>query len=134
MLWPFKVNGLRLAHLVHYVRSLGRKWLRSFCFGDKTYGRAVGYAGPFRPEGFPENEIGWTIWNEIDEGNGFAEEATRSVLDYCREDLGWTEIVSYIDPSLSRAVSFAVKMGAVLDAAASKPAWEQDALVYRYLK
>jgi RimJ/RimL family protein N-acetyltransferase len=105
-----------------------------FVLETETDGRAVGYAGPFRPEGFPENEIGWTIWNEIDEGNGFAEEATRSVLDYCREDLGWTEIVSYIVPSLSRAVSFAIKMGAVLDAAASKPAWEPDALVYRYLK
>ncbi len=46
-------------------------------------------------------------------GKGFATEAARRIRDYARDDLGWTTVVSCIDPANSASIRVADRLGAV---------------------
>lgn len=94
--------------------------------GDDT---CLGFVGPFYPGGWPEKEIGWTIWPEA-EGKSIAFEAARACIDHAFSDLGWKTAVSYIDPSNSRSIALAKRLGAELDDTADRP--DPGDLVYRH--
>ena len=114
-------------HLIgHWVmRGFG-----SFVMEDKTSGEVFGNVGPWYPEGWPEAELGWTIWTPDAEGKGYAFEAVSAVRDYVFEDLNWPTAVSYIDPDNSRSITLAKRLGATLDARAKGP--DDNDLVYRH--
>ena len=44
--------------------------------------RPLGMAGPWYPDGWPEREIGWTLWSDADEGRGYAREAAEATRDH----------------------------------------------------
>ena len=48
-------------------------------------------------------------------GRGYATEAARRVRDHARDDLGWTTVVSCIDPANTASVRVAERLGAVPD-------------------
>ncbi len=96
----------------------------------KDTGAPVGSMGPWYPEGWPEKELSWTVWDEAAEGQGFATEAMRRIRRYAYDDLGWTTAVSYIDAANARSIALAERLGCVLDGTAHGP--HPDDLVYRH--
>ncbi len=101
-----------------------------FVFCRRGSDTALGCAGPWFPEGWPEREIAWTVWNPQVEGEGYAHEAARAVIAHAFGPLGWDSAVSYIDPDNDRSIALAKRLGAVRDPSATGPA-ERD-LVYRH--
>ncbi|WP_417525273.1 GNAT family N-acetyltransferase [Marinovum sp.] len=98
--------------------------------GDDT---AIGLVGPYYPDGRPETEIGWELFDGA-EGHGYALEAARAAVKDCRERLGWTEIVHYIAPENTRSIALAERLGAYLDVDAPQPKPDFPCLVYRQPK
>ncbi len=93
----------------------------------------LGMAGPWFPEGWPEREIGWTLWAAEAEGKGYAREAAVAARDHAFRDLGWDTAVSYIDPENTRSIALAERLGARRDDAARHPG-DEPCLVYRHPK
>ena len=83
---------------------------------DRQTGAVLGLTGIFVEFGDPENipEVGW-ILTEAAEGEGIAEEAARAVLKFAFEDLGFTDLVSYIASGNDRSEALARRLGAVAD-------------------
>ena len=102
-----------------------------FIFHAKDDPTPLGMTGPWFPEGWPEHELGWSVWNPAAEGKGLAFEAARGARDFAWTRLGWTGAVSYIDPANDRSIALARRMGAVLDEAAVSPG-DGEALVFRH--
>lgn len=96
--------------------------------GDDT---AIGAAGPWFPAGWPEREIGWSIWSAAAEGKGYAAEAARAARAYAYDTLGWDTAVSYVAPENARSIALAERLGAVRDANAATPG-DAPAIVFRH--
>ena len=97
---------------------------------------AIGDVGLLRPGGYPENELGWGIWDPAHEGKGYAFEAAKVIRRYAYATFGWTTLVSYIDPENTRSIALAKRLGCTLDKDAALPDlpdWE-NTLVYRHPK
>ncbi len=99
--------------------------------GDDT---CLGTVGPWCPADWPENEIGWLIFNPALEGTGIAFEAARAVVDHVFQTLGWNTAVSYITAENSRSIALAERLGAIVDPNARIPRPEKPCLVYRHPK
>ena len=90
----------------HWVlRGFGR-WI----VADRETDLALGVVGLYYPEGWPEPEIAWSLF-ENGEGRGIAHEAALAARNYAYQTLGWTTAISLIDPTNSRSVALAKRMG-----------------------
>lgn len=89
----------------------------------------LGLVGPWFPEGRPEFELGWVLFDGA-EGKGYAFEATVAARGYVYEVLGWETVVSYINEDNTRSIALAERLGAVLDPYAETLA--PDCRVYRH--
>ena len=116
-----------LGHVIgHWVlRGFG-----SFVFTLRDSQAPLGMAGPWFPEGWPERELGWTVWQTGAEGRGYAFEAAQAARTHAFGALGWTTAVSYIDRANARSIALAERLGAVLDPDAAKK--DAEDLVYRH--
>lgn len=114
----------------HFVGHWVLRGFGSFVFQAHDDPTPLGSAGPWFPEGWPEPEIGWTIWTAAAEGRGLAAEAARVARVHAFVDLGWARPVSYIDPANARSIALAERLGAVRDRDAAAPG--ADDLVYRH--
>ena len=101
-----------------------------FTVTRKNDDRALGIVGHWYPDGWPETEVGWVLFDSESEGQGIAKEAALACIAHGWDTLGWTEMVSYIDPGNDRSVALAERLGAWRDDAARKP--KPDTLVYRH--
>ena len=99
--------------------------------GDDT---PLGIVGQWYPEGWPETEVGWVIFDPAVEGTGIAHEAAKAAIDHAWTTLGWTEMVSYIDHGNDRSVALAKRLGATLDPDAAIPYPDKPCYVYRHPK
>ncbi|RMC37715.1 GNAT family N-acetyltransferase [Paracoccus alkanivorans] len=97
--------------------------------GDDT---PLGMTGPWFPEGWPEREIGWTIWSPAAEGKGYACEAALAARDHAYQALGWNGTVSYIHPDNARSIALVERLGAARDGNAPVPEFDEPCLVYRH--
>jgi RimJ/RimL family protein N-acetyltransferase len=77
---------------------------------EKATGRWLGRVGPWRPEGWPGNEIGWGLVRDV-EGRGFALEAASASIDWAFDALGWDEIIHCIDDGNVRSTALATRLG-----------------------
>jgi RimJ/RimL family protein N-acetyltransferase len=77
---------------------------------EKTSGAYLGQAGPWRPDGWPGNEIGWTFHRDT-WGQGYATEAARAALDWAFEHLGWDDAIHCIDPANTASQRVAQRLG-----------------------
>lgn len=94
----------------------------------------IGDAGLLRPYGYPENELGWGLWDAAHEGKGYAQEAAIALRAYAYDTLGWRTLVSYIDPDNAPSIALAKRLGCTLDSGAplpDLPDWE-GTLIYRH--
>lgn len=115
-------------HIIgHWVlRGFGQ-----FVFADRLTGAALGMCGPWFPAGWPEPEVGWTIWAPEAEGRGYAFEAASAARDHAFRDLGWQTAVSYIAPDNARSIALAKRLGASRDETAAHPG-DAPCLVFRH--
>ncbi len=88
------------------LRGFGR-WL----VADAKTDAALGIAGLFFPEDWPEPEIAWTVFDGA-EGRGIAYEAACAARAYAYDTLGWSTVVSLTMPDNVRSIALAKRMGA----------------------
>lgn len=96
---------------------------------DQATGASVGQVGINAGPLFPEWELGWFVYPEF-EGRGYAHEAALALLHWAKEVRRLPSLVSYVDPENTRSASLAMRLGAVLDQNAKRPA--PGDLVYRH--
>jgi RimJ/RimL family protein N-acetyltransferase len=77
---------------------------------ERRTGAWLGRVGPWRPEGWPGNEIGWGLapgaW-----GHGYAYEAAVATTDWAFVTLGWRDVIHCIDDRNERSVALARRLG-----------------------
>ncbi len=93
-------------------------------------GDHVGHVDLWAPEDWPENELGWALWEGF-EGHGYAHEAAVRARQYAFQTLGWSTDVSYIDPDNEPSRRLAERLGASLDGQAATPP-DRPCVVYRH--
>ena len=81
---------------------------------DRQTDAPLGIVGLFFPEGWPEAEIAWSLFDNA-EGRGFAFEAAFAARAYAYDTLGWTTAISCIAPGNTRSLALAARMGAVFE-------------------
>ena len=77
---------------------------------EKSSGAWIGRVGPWRPEGWPGNEIGWAIERKY-WGLGYAVEAAQISADWAFTTLGWAEMIHSIAPENRSSQRVAEKLG-----------------------
>lgn len=92
-----------------------------FSIVEAASGRWIGRAGPWRPEGWPGNEIGWSLSRDA-WGKGYATEAARAAMGFAFGRLKWTECVHSIDPQNSASIAVAARLGSDFKRVVSLPA------------
>ncbi|MBA3812573.1 MAG: GNAT family N-acetyltransferase [Caulobacteraceae bacterium] len=80
---------------------------------ERASGRWLGRLGPWRPEGWPGDEVGWGLIREA-WGKGFAAEGAAAAIDWAFETLGWTEMIHCIDPGNTASQALARRLGSTL--------------------
>lgn len=93
-----------------HLRGFGR-WM----VADKTDDTPLGIVGLYFPEGWPEPEIAWSLFDSA-EGKGIALEAALASRSYAYDVLGWSTAISCAMPDNTRSVALAKRMGAVEEA------------------
>lgn len=100
-----------------FASTIGHWHLRGYGFwtmtlkGDDT---PVGICGLWNPEGWPEPEMGWIVFDGH-EGKSIAFEAATAVRAHAYGVMGFTTLSSNIVPGNDRSVALAERLGAVLE-------------------
>lgn len=81
-----------------------------FSFIEKETGRWVGRGGPWFPEGWPGQEVGWGVAPHA-QRQGYAREAATAAIDWAFDELGWTEVIHCIDPLNLPSIAVARGLG-----------------------
>jgi RimJ/RimL family protein N-acetyltransferase len=77
---------------------------------EKSNGRWLGQAGPWKPEGWPGNEVGWSFHPDA-WGKGYATEAAAAAIDWAFDNLGWDAVIHCIDPANAPSQALARRLG-----------------------
>jgi RimJ/RimL family protein N-acetyltransferase len=99
-----------------------------FSVVEKSSGRWLGRIGPWHPEGWPGDEVGWALHPDS-QGHGYATEAAIACMDYAVKKLGWNEIIHTIDPQNMASIKVAQRLGATLRGPGKLPPPHEHALV-----
>ncbi|MDP4991740.1 MAG: GNAT family N-acetyltransferase [Marivita lacus] len=101
-----------------------------FTIEDKATGKPAGISGIWNPEGWPEPEVGWVVFDGF-EGKGIAYEAATRARRWAYDDLGFTTLTSNIVPGNTRSIWLAERMGAVYERTYDNPNMGED-MLYRH--
>jgi RimJ/RimL family protein N-acetyltransferase len=77
---------------------------------EKASGRWVGRLGPWKPEGWPGEEVGWGVIRDV-WGRGYATEGARAAMDWAFDTLGWTSVIHCISPANTASQNVARRLG-----------------------
>jgi len=116
-----------------FAAEIGHWHLRGYGFwavDEKASGAFCGMVGLYNPEGWPEPEVGWLVWEPY-EGKGIAREAAIRARAFAYHTLGWERIVSCIAPGNERSVKLAERLGAKFDRRIPRTG-RPDLLVYAH--
>ena len=91
-----------------------------FAIVERDSGRWLGQAGPWRPEGWPGNEIGYSLHPDA-WGRGYALEAATAAIEWALEHLGWDGFIHCIAPENAASQKLAKRLGSTLQGPASLP-------------
>jgi RimJ/RimL family protein N-acetyltransferase len=100
-----------------FASVIGHWHLRGFGFWtitDKSDGTVLGICGIWEPEGWPEPEIGWVVY-ETAEGRGIAYEAALAARAYAYDVWKMPALSSNIIPGNTRSIALAERLGAVFE-------------------
>ncbi len=115
--------------------DLAAQWSRHgfslFTVTLKDSGHPIGLAGPFFPEGHPEPELAWNLWDAAHEGKGYAREAAIAARDWFFAATAHRTAVSYTHPGNDASHRLAEAMGAVVDPTAPCP-YPPPVRIYRH--
>jgi RimJ/RimL family protein N-acetyltransferase len=92
----------------------------------------IGDTGPFFPETHPEPELGWSLWNEADDGQGLAFEAAVAARAWFFATTSHRTAVSHTDPENHRSHRLLARMGAVVDPDAAHPYGDEPTVTFRH--
>lgn len=81
-----------------------------FSVVDKSSGEWFGQLGPWKPEGWPGNEVGWTFRRSA-WGHGYASEAAVAAMDWAFASLGWDDVIHCIHPDNVASQALAARLG-----------------------
>ncbi len=81
-----------------------------FSLVDRETGLWLGRIGPWRPHGWPGNEVGWGLHPEA-QGKGYGVEAATAALDYAFDVLDWPDVIHCIDPDNTPSQRLAERVG-----------------------
>ena len=81
---------------------------------EKDTGAPIGTVGLWHPEGFPERELGWDLFNGAT-GKGYATEAALAARRFAYDTLGWTTLISLIADGNTGSEGVANRLGATYD-------------------
>ena len=81
-----------------------------FSLIEKASGRWLGQLGPWKPEGWPGNEVGWSLHPDA-WGKGYATEAGIAAIDWAFDQLGWDDIIHCIHPDNAASQKLAARFG-----------------------
>lgn len=81
-----------------------------FSVEEKGTGRWLGQTGPWKPEGWPGNEVGWSFHPDA-WGRGYAAEAATAAIDWAFDTLGWDSVIHCIDPANVASQKLAQRLG-----------------------
>ncbi|MFY0636153.1 MAG: GNAT family N-acetyltransferase [Vannielia sp.] len=98
---------------------------------DLKDGTLAGQVSLNRMAHWPEVELGWTIWPEM-QGKGIAFEAATAARDWAFGPGGLSTLVSYIAPENARSIALAKRLGARHDISAPLPTGETEADTHVY--
>jgi RimJ/RimL family protein N-acetyltransferase len=77
---------------------------------EKASGKWVGRLGPWNPDGWPQEEVGWGIarehWNK-----GYASEGATAAMDFAFYVLGWSEVIHCIHAENKASQGVAKRLG-----------------------
>ena len=91
-----------------------------FAIVERDGGRWLGQAGPWRPEGWPGNEIGYSLHPDA-WGRGYALEAATAAIEWALEHLGWDGFIHCIAPENAASQKLAKRLGSTLQGPVSLP-------------
>ncbi len=75
---------------------------------------ALGIVGLWHPEGFPERELGWDLFDGAT-GKGYATEAAKAARAHAYDTLGWTTLISLIVDENEASRGVAKRLGAAYE-------------------
>lgn len=81
-----------------------------FSVEEKRTGRWLGQTGPWKPDGWPGNEVGWSFHPDA-WGRGYATEAATAAMDWAFDTLGWDAVIHCIDPANVPSQKLAQRLG-----------------------
>lgn len=81
-----------------------------FSLIERDTGLWLGRIGPWRPHGWPGNEVGWGLHPDA-QGKGYGVEAATATLDYAFDVLGWDDVIHCIDPDNTPSQRLAERVG-----------------------
>lgn len=77
---------------------------------ERDTGQWLGRIGPWVPEGWPGNEVGWGL-SRAATGKGYGLEAATAALDWTFDTLDWTEVIHVIAPENLPSAALAKRLG-----------------------
>jgi len=77
---------------------------------ERSTNALVGRIGFWRPEGWPDFEIGWTLRRSF-WGRGYATEAARAALHFAFTDMQRSHVISLIRPDNAASIRVAERLG-----------------------
>lgn len=80
---------------------------------ERESGRFIGRAGIINPAEWPGPEVGYLLGREW-WGRGYATEAAQAAMDWGFREIGFSDLISLIDPQNLRSVAVATRLGEVL--------------------
>jgi len=99
------------------AQEVGHWQLRGFgrwTVTERATGAAVGIVGLWHPEGFPERELGWDLFDGA-QGKGYATEAGSAARDHAFKTLGWDTLISLVKIGNDASAAVAQRLGAVAE-------------------
>jgi RimJ/RimL family protein N-acetyltransferase len=115
--------GLMVGHW--HIRGYGH-----FVIETKDSHQPAGICGLWNPDGWPEPELAWVVFDGF-ERKGIAHEAALRVRQWAYKDLGMTTLTSNIVPENTRSIALAERLGAWFERRYDNPNMG-DGLLYRH--
>lgn len=84
-----------------------------FSVVERSTGKWVGRAGPMKPEGWTDIEIGYSFAHSV-WGRGYATEAASAAMIWSFDTLGCKQVVHYIIPENGPSIAVAERIGSTL--------------------
>lgn len=87
---------------------------------DRVSGQWLGQCGPWKPEGWPGNEVGWSFRRAV-WGRGYASEAAIAAMGWAFANLGWQDVIHCIAKENVASQQLARRLGSTLLRESSLP-------------